>query len=259
MDLEGTRVVWLRVGAGLASLAGDDRLWSEPAAVRKALLELVGVFPATHVEIDLAAVRAARGDGAWEALLAASGEWKAHLAELCAAVGDALGGRAIWGIALPDPRAVSAEGDASEKAALKSGLQLAGSLRHLRETSIGFVTVDVAAGAPSGLEKALAPTLRNAQLYGWGRAIAIGGPEEAERWASAVDAVLVRDAGVAALEAERQAGRRVVGGLDGRFWAEGRIDAAPPAGGLLFGILPPGIEAKQVVESGRELRGALEA
>ena len=258
MDLEGRRVVWLRVGAGLASLAGDDRLWSEPAAVRKALLELVGVFPATHLEIDLAAVRAAGGDDAWETLLAASGEWKGHLGELCAAVGDALGGRGTWGITLPDPRSVNSEGEGSEKAALKSGLQLAGSLRHLRETSIGFVTIDLASSPPPGLEKALAPTLRNAQLYGWGRAIAVGGAEEAERWASAVDVVLVRDAGVAALEAERRAGRRVVGGLDGRFWSEGRLDASCPAGGLLFGILPPGVEAKQVVERGRELRGALE-
>jgi hypothetical protein len=259
MDLEGPRVVWLRVGAGLASLAGDDRLWSEPAAVRKALLELVGVFPATHLEIDLAAVRAAGGDGAWEALLAGSGEWKGRLAELCAAVGDALGGRATWGITLPDPRSVSSEADGSEKAALKSGLQLAGALRHLRETSIGFVTIDLAENPPHGLEKALAPTLRNAQLYGWGRAIAVGGAEEAERWASAVEAVLVRDVGVGALETERRGGLRVAGGLDGRFWLEGRLDAAPPPAGLLFGILPAGIEAKQVVDSGRELRGALQA
>jgi len=43
------RSVWLQVANGLESLADTGRsVWAEPAAVRKVLGELLGVFPVTH-------------------------------------------------------------------------------------------------------------------------------------------------------------------------------------------------------------------
>ncbi len=51
------RNIWLRVGIGLGRVVdrGAD-IWLDPGAVRRALLELQGVFPVTHLEVSLSDV-----------------------------------------------------------------------------------------------------------------------------------------------------------------------------------------------------------
>ena len=79
----------------------------DPGAVRRALLELQGVFPATHLEISLPdVVASAAADGNWLAFLQGTGRWSELIAELSQAIGDAVRDPAVWGVGLP----VSASG-----------------------------------------------------------------------------------------------------------------------------------------------------
>lgn len=122
----GDRNIWLRVGIGLGRVVdrGAD-LWLDPGAVRRALLELQGVFPATHLEISLSDVVAcAPTDGNWSAFLQGAGRWSELIAELSQAIGDAVRAPVVWGVGLPDPRVVAKSiGDESERGALKAGLR----------------------------------------------------------------------------------------------------------------------------------------
>ena len=70
------RSIWLRVGPGVESLANGGQVWTQPAAVRQALAELLSVCPATHVQIDLGALVAAGQEPAsWRAFLNKEAAW----------------------------------------------------------------------------------------------------------------------------------------------------------------------------------------
>src|SRR5262245_62229451 len=173
------RSVWLRVGAGVETVSGIGRaVWNEPAAARNSIRELLSVLPATQVQIDLASLRR-RSDpqSEWKTVLARAGDWSDLLRETAAATTDAVRGRATWGLGMPSPALVAAElGDSSERGVLKAGLQLAGFLQAVREGGLGFVALDLASGVVA--DKAVAPLLRNAEMYGWRRAVVL--PEVGE-------------------------------------------------------------------------------
>lgn len=245
------RSVWVRVGAGIETLSGAGAsAWNEPAVVRNSLREILSVLPLTHVELDLARwLRRTDPPSTWDALLARAGDWASLLGETAAATGDAVRGIAEWGVGLPAPSTVaSALGDTSERGLVKAGLRSASFLQALRESGIRFVTVDLAGTAPP--DRALAPVFRNAELYGWRRAAIVGAVAEAVEGA---EVRLVRGGSVAEVRESWQQGESVGGGLDAAFWAGGELpDAAPPRA-LLFGEIPPGIDAAAIVAAGRRL------
>jgi hypothetical protein len=223
------RSIWLRVANGVESLSGQGpRVWNEPPAVANALRELLSVLPLTHAQIDLAALRGRSEPRAqWKAMLAREGDWNELLRELVAAVGDAVRGRAAWGLGLPGPDAVADElGDPSERGVLKAGLQLAGFLQGFREAGVGFVSVDLTGASVS--EKAVAPIFRNAQMYEWKRA------------------AIVRDDSSSAAGAEI----RLVDGLTEGFWT---AEEPAPQAPTLFGEIPSDIEPAAIVAAGRKL------
>ena len=228
------RRIWLGVAYGIESLAGKGpQVWNEPPAVAQALRELLSVLPATHVQIDLARLRARSEPAAeWTALLLREADWGTLLAELVAAVADSVRGRAAWGLGLPAPDVVAAAlGDASERGVLKAAVQLAGFLQAFRTAGLDFVAVDLAGGAAA--EKAIAPIFRNAQMYGWRQAAIVG------------DEVTLPDAAIRLLAREA---------LPASFWTG---DTLAPASGdrtLLFGPIPPGIDAAAIVAAGRRLQ-----
>ena len=224
--------IWLAVANGVESLSGQGpRVWNEPPAVANALRELLSVLPITHVQIDLAALRRRHEPRAqWKSMLSREGDWNELLRELVAAVGDAVRGRAAWGLGLPEPDGVADElGDPSERGVLKAGLQLAGFLQGFREAGVGFVSVDLTSGSVS--EKAVAPIFRNAQMYGWKRAAIVG------------------DDSASAAGAEF----RLVDRLSERLWTA--ADETAPQGPTWFGEIPSGIEPAAIVAAGRKLNG----
>ena len=222
---------WLRVSNGIEILCGRGAaVWNEPPMVANTLRELLSVLAMTHVQIDLDSLRRRSSPAAsWKATLGREGDWTELLRELGFAVTDAVRGRAVWGLGLPTPATVAAElGDASERGALKAGLQLAGFLQGFREAGLGFVAVDLRGGVA---EKAVAPIFRNAQMYGWTRA------------------AVVSDAAAPSAGADV----RLVDGFSDRFW---NGEEAPPRGPIVFGEIPIGIEAAAIVAAGRSLRAA---
>jgi len=224
--------IWLRVANGIEVLSGRGAaVWNEPPMVANALRELLSVVPTTHVQIDVEALRH-RGSPAasWKAVLGREGDWAELLRELGAAVTDAVRRRAAWGLGLASPAVVAAElGDTSERGVLKAGLQLASFLQGFREAGLGFVTVDL---RDAVAEKAVAPVFRNAQMYGWTRAAMVGGESAADAGADV----------------------RLVDGLTG-LWSRGE---GPGATAVIFGEIPPGLDAAGIVAAGRALRSAME-
>jgi hypothetical protein len=250
------RSVWLRVGAGVETLSGVGRtVWNEPAAARNALRELLSVLPATHVQIDLGSLRR-RGDpqSDWKALLSRAGDWSDLLRETGAAIADAVSGRAAWGLGLPSPALVAAElGDSSERGVLKAGLQLAGFLQGFREAGLAFVALDLAGGGAT--DKAVAPSLRNAEMYGWRRAVVLGELGEAP---AGVEIRLAAGQEFQTLAGAWGRGELVGGGLDQSFWRGQALPRPAPPRTLLFGAIPDNLEAAAIVAAGRELRTWLE-
>ena len=223
------RSLWLRVTNGVESLSGQGpRVWNEPPAVANALRELLSVLPLTHAQIDLEALRGRSEPRAqWKAMLSREGDWNELLRELVAAVGDAVRGRAAWGLGLPGPDGVADElGDPSERGVLKAGLQLAGFLQGFREAGVGFVSVDLTGAIVS--EKAVAPIFKNAQMYGWKRAAIVGDDSS-----SAAGAEI-----------------RLVDGLSEGFWT---AEEPAPQAPTLFGEIPSDIEPAAIVAAGRKL------
>jgi hypothetical protein len=250
------RSVWLRVGAGIETLSGVGRsVWNEPASARNALRELLSVLPATHVQIDLASLRR-RSDpeSGWKILLSRGEDWSDLLRETTAATTDAVRGHATWGLGMPSPALVAAElGDSSERGVLKAGLQLAGFLQGLREGGLGFVALDLASGAVA--DKAVAPLLRNAELYGWQRAVVL---EEIGEGSAGAEIRLAAGQEFQTLAEQWERGQLVGGGLDESFWSGQALPRPAPPRMLLFGEIPGGLEAAAIVAAGRELRAWLE-
>jgi hypothetical protein len=250
------RCVWLRVAAGIETLSGLGRtVWSEPAAGRNALRELLSVLPATHVQIDLDSLRRHSDPPIeWKVVLARGGDWSDVLRETAAATADAVRGRAAWGLGVPSPAAVAGSlGDSSERGVLKAGLQLAGFLQGLREAGLGFVTLDLGTGAVP--DKAVAPFLRNAEMYGWRRAIVLGDGTAASAGAE-IRLAAGQDFEVLASAWQRR--ELLGGGLDEAFWAGQPLPRPAPACALLYGTIPEGLEAAAIVGRGRTLREWLE-
>lgn len=250
------RSVWLQVAHGVESLAeGGGGVWREPAAVRKALGELLGVFPATHVQVDLAALlRAPETGTGWASLLGRSGAWGTLLAELALAISDAVRPPAVWGLGLPGPQTVAASlEDASERGVLKAGLQLASFLQTFREARVGFVSVDLRGTEPGGVERALASVFRNSGMYGWLRAVCVDGIEALGSSRMGAEVILLSDAGISELRPLWERGEPVGGGLGDAFWAGQGLAGSLPQRCLLYGEIPEGISPKAIVEAGRQL------
>jgi hypothetical protein len=246
------RSVWLRVASGIETLSGIGcRVWNEPAASRNSLRELLSVLPLTHVQLDLAALRG-RSDPAadWKAVLSRAADWADVLRETAAATTDAVRGRAAWGLGMPSPAAVAEElGDSSERGVLKVGLQLAGFLQGFREAGLAFIALDLTSGAVA--DKAAAPLLRNAEMYGWRRAVVLGDVAQASAGA---EIRLAAGQDYQALAGAWERGELIGGGLDGAFWAGQALPRPAPARALLFGAIPAGLEAAAIVAAGRALR-----
>ena len=249
--IDRDRIVWLRAARAIEVIHGAGAaVWAEPAAVRRSLADLLGVFPATHVQIDLEAFAAPGGPArSLGELLDRSGAMGASLAELFLALDDAVRPPLVWGLGLPSPgRLAAALGDPSERGAVKAGMRLASFLQAARERAVGFAAVDHAAGE----ERAASPVLRNAGLYGWKRALCVD-TLDALGTVADVDAWLVNEVSVAELRPLWESGRTVGGGLDSRFWA-GEDLGPPPRTYFLFGAVPGSVSAEGIVVAGRRLR-----
>jgi hypothetical protein len=253
------RSVWLQVTHAVESLAEQGhRVWAEPAAVQKALGELLSVFPVTHVQIDLTAIFRARGEEDWPALLSRAEPWKAFLAEFVLAISEAVRPPAVWGLGLPGPHhVVAALSDESERGILKAGLQLASFLQALRESPVGFVAVDLRQTEMARTERAIAPILRNSTLYGWRRAVCLDELPVAANPPTGAEIALIHNQELPALRSFWDAGKLIGGGLSATFWQEGRLAEQPPRQCLLYGVVPHDILPKVLVESGRALRAWL--
>ena len=253
MPLEG-RSLWLRAEHAIESIAGAGApSWSKPPEVRRAIMELGGVFPVTHLVIDLDAVRLGAGpDPTWKALLGRGPGWGELLGELVPAIASALRPPCAFGLALPDPRAVAAEiGDGSDRVTLKAGLLLASFLQGFRAAGLAFVALRL---CPDGADvaKAAAPVLRNAGMYGWNRAIERSSLEEPTL--ADVDVRLVDDTTPDAVRAAWAAGEAVGGGIASGVWQGEEIAGNTPSSFLLYGATPPGLEVASIVAAGRALR-----
>jgi hypothetical protein len=163
-------------------------------------------------------------------------------------------GRATWGLGLPSPVLLATElGDSSERGVLKAGLQIAGFLQGFRDAGLGFIALDLAAGAVA--DKAVAPSLRNAEMYGWRRAVVIGEMGEAPVGA---EIRLATGQEFHTLAGAWERGELFGGGLDGSFWRGQALPRPAPPRALLFGAIPDGLEPAYIVAAGRELRAWLE-
>jgi hypothetical protein len=246
------RSVWLRVASGIETLSGLGRsVWNEPAAGRNALRELLSVLPATLVQLDVDAMRRRSEPAAdWKTVLSRAADWSDLLRETAAATTDAVRGCAVWGLGMPNPAAVAGElGDSSERGVLKAGLQLAGFLQGLREAGLGFVALDLGGGAVA--DKAVAPLLRNAEMYGWRRAVVLASAAQASFGA---EVRLVPGLDIRTLVAAWEKGELLGGGLDGAFWTAQQLPSPAPARALLYGTVPESLEAAAIVGAGRALR-----
>jgi len=193
-------------------------------------------------------------------LLSRSGPWGAFLSELALAVSDAVRPPAVWGLGLPGSKPVAASlGDESERGILKAGLQLASFLQIFRESRVGFVSVDLSNTKPLGVERTIAPVLRNSEMYGWLRAVCVSDLGALGESPAGADVVLVRNAGLSELRPLWNRGESVGGGLSGEFWDGREFENGPPQKCLLYGETPEGISPKTIVEAGRMLRSWLES
>jgi hypothetical protein len=229
-------------------------IWSRPPEVRRAIAELAGVFPVTHLALDFDAVRASAGpEPTWKALLGRSGGWTELLGELVPAIASALRAPCVFGFALPDPRAVAAElGDTSDRGALKAGLQVASFLQSLRSAGLSFAIVLLGSAPTPEVTRAVTPVLRNAGMYGWRRAVEM--PTLDASLPPETDLRLVPGAKLADLEPAWNRGEEVGGGLETDLWTDGSpVGKAPPLF-CLYGIAPAGVDAAATVAAGRRLR-----
>jgi hypothetical protein len=251
------RTIWLQVTHAIEALSASGRaVWSQPSAVQKALGELLGVFPATHVQLNLDALFHP-GDGKedWAALLSRSGQWSAFLSELALAITEAVRPPVVWGIGLPGPQYVAASlGDTSERGVVKAGLQVASFLQALREARVGFVTVDLRGTAVASMERAIAPVFRNSGMYGWKRAVCADDIIAISGSFAGADIGLVPSATITELSSLWNEGKLVGGGCSAAFWTNGSLEEKLPAKFFLYGEAPEGIAPKVLVEAGRFLR-----
>ena len=248
------RSVWLRGERAVEGVGGlGAAIWSRPPEVRRAIAELAGVFPLTHLALDLDAIRAAGPEATWKALLGRSGGWSELLDELVPAIASALRAPIAFGFVLPEPRGVAAElGDPSERGALKAGLQVASFLQPLRSAGLSFAVVAVSGAPTPEVTRAVTPILRNAGMYGWRRAVEVStldGPLPPE-----ADLRLVAGAKLAELEPAWNRAEEVGGGLEQDFWAGGELGNKAPPLFCLYGIAPAGVDAARTVAAGRRLR-----
>ena len=150
-------------------------------------------------------------------------------------------------------------GDESERGALKAGPEIASFLRRLRESSLRFTVVQIADSEAAGLARALAPILKNSQLYQWARVIGVAGMDQAATWQGQAEAILVRSAELSALGPAWRSGQQLAGGLGPSFW-KGEWSAALqlPERFSLYGELPSDVTPKALVEAGRCLRSRMQ-
>jgi hypothetical protein len=246
------RTIWVRVANGVEIVDGrGPGVWLEPSAVCRALGDLLGIFPATHVQIDLEALL--RAGGSRNELLDRTGPWGSRLDEILLAVAEASGSARTIGLGLPDPAAIAPDlGDGTERGQLKAGMRLAAFLRSVRDSRIGFVCLDATV---SDALRPAAPVLRNAGLYGLRRALrtdriaGVGAAAEADAW-------LVEEAELGELVRLWEAGQAVGGGLGSGFWRGADLPRLPGRC-LLYGSIPEGCTPRDLVTAGRRLASGL--
>ena len=249
------RIIWLHVAAGVESLANGRQVWTQPAAVRQALAELLSVCPATHVQIDLSALVAAGQEPAhWPAFLKREATWNELLPELILAISDAVTPRA-WGLGLPAlPLLAAALGDTSERGLLKAGMQAAAFLQNFRVSGLGFVSLDWPQAAAAGSGRAAAPIFRNSHMYGWQRAVSLADPSALAHAPQEVELSLIKDFPLSEVQPLWAEGERVGGGLTKAFWTTPQLPSPAPSAYVLYGNIPADITPRQLVEAGRMLQ-----
>lgn len=249
-----TRIIWLHVAAGVESLANGRQVWTQPAAVRQALAELLSVCPATHVQIDLGALVAAGQEPAnWPAFLKKEAPWNELLPELTLAISDAITARS-WGLGLPAlPLLAEALGDTSERGVLKAGMQAAAFLQNFRASSVSFVTLDWPQDVDARSGRCAAPIFRNSQMYGWQRAVCLTDQSGLAHAPQEVDLSLIKDFPLAEVRPLWTQGERVGGGLTKTFWTTPQLPSRAPSSYVLYGNIPEDITPQQLVEAGRTL------
>ncbi len=251
--LEIDKTIWIGLAHGVQSVSGKGAaVWRDAAAMRKALGELVSVLPVTHGQIDLAALLGADANApeAWRTML--EGKSESAMGELAVAINDAFRPPKIWGVALPCPGALAATlGDASERGALKTGMQMAARLRLFRDAGASFVTIDLPDSNFAGQERALKPVLRNAEMYGWTRALCVPALADTAGLEGHADAVLALRADVAELDERWQHGSALGGGLTQEIWSGEKLAPRNSPRFLLFGRIPRDTPAHAIVEAAR--------
>ena len=252
--LEINKTVWIALAHGVESVADAGAgVWREPAAVRKALGELLGVLALTHGQLDLEVMLGAEQAGdAWRSVI--EGGADTSLRELTLAINDAFRPPKVWGVGLPAPGHVARMlGDESERATLKVGLQMASRLKMFRDAGAAFVTIDLSGVQFAEQERALAPILRNAGMYGWQRALCVPEAAAAVGLEDKADAILALDSEESGLRDGWQQGSAIGGGLTERFWKEGSLTGPPAPRFLLFGRIPGGTSPGAIVAAGRTI------
>jgi len=237
------------------SIAGvGPGVWDNPALVRKTLGEIRGVLPATHAQIDVGALVHPRGViGSWQRLL--EGNCGQLLGEVTRAIDDAFQPPVTWGLSVPCPKKIATLlGDDTDRSVLKAGLQTAAVLRSFRNFRLGFVTVALNGSSFAGQERALAPILRNAQLYGWIRAFGVSSLAEVAQVLLEADAALVAESEMPQLEGFWEKGEPVGGALSAAIWKGQLLPPPAPTQFFLFGTIPAGTPAARIVEVGRAVR-----
>lgn len=251
--LQIDKTIWVGVAHGVESVSGAGAaVWQNPAAARKALGELIGVLPVSHGEIALSAMLGADASApeAWRALL--DGESQGAIAELALAISDAFRQPKSWGVALPCPTSIAAAlGDASERGALKIGMQIAARLRVFRDAGASFITVDLPDANFAAQERALKPVLHNAELYGWKRALCVPSLADTAGLQGRADAVLVLRAGPQELDETWRQGLALGGGLTPETWSGEPLAPRRSPRFLLFGRIPAGTPAHAIVDAAR--------
>ncbi len=256
--LGADHTVWGGVSPAVECLAGQGgAVWTNAALVRKTLAELLAVFPATHVQLDLAALIAAR-ELDWSGLLTTVDPWPGLLQEFGLAVGSAVNEPRAWGLGLPGPTTLAtALGDNTERGVLKAGVRLAGLLQLFRALPVGFVTVDLSSEDSASGTRSLRGIFRNAQLYGWKTAVRLDTLERREQMPRTNEVCLIEGVRPDQLQLLWSEGRLVGGGLYGEFWQTGRPACALPSRCLLYGTVPTDVTARALVEAGRGLQAWL--
>ncbi|HYA34473.1 MAG TPA: hypothetical protein VEF03_02585 [Candidatus Binataceae bacterium] len=249
------KTIWISLTHGIDSVSGiGASVWSDPAMVRKALGEILGVLPVTHGEIDLGAmigVGESRADS-WKAAL--EGKSEARLREIADAISDAFRPPRVWGISVPAPKRLAALlGGDSDRAALKAGMQLASCLRALRESGVGFLTIDFRGVQYASPDKPSGPVMRNAEMYGWKRALRFDTLDTGLSARADADAVLLGGAAIDELKSSWAGGDAIGGGLTVQFWKGEAAILSLPGRFFLYGEIPEDTPAAAIVEAGRTL------